>query len=975
MAEEVANTVAGKIVDLLFSGAKREIDYIRNYTKNVDILKNEAQKLKDMRDRIQQRINAAKENGEALLAGVQNWMDKAEIEMSKVEEFLEQEAHAKKTCFNLRPCVNLSTLHHYSKMAINKTSFLLQHQEDGKTHESCVSIPTPTPRFVDLYQTKNLDDIDTHKLALREIIQAIKDESIQMVGIYGSGGVGKTTLAKEVAAEVKNLFADIVFITVSQTVDVKEIQKNVEKAAKRIMNGEKVLIILDDIWEPVVLSDLGIPCGKEKDHMNCKILLTSRRMDVGEGMNVDRNICVNTLKKEEAWVLFKRIVGDGKLANDSSLEKIAKEVTEECGGLPLIIQAAGNALKNKKIDIWEAALNRLRKHAPLEIAPEIRKAFTHLKLSYDLLDSKEAKSIFLLCSLFKEDEILDTLRLAEYGVGLQIFDNLDSINDAEKRVRMAVDTLTSSSLLLPEPGDKVKMHDVVRDVALLITSSSEGEEKEKFLVEAGKCMTEWQPRNRTSESYTKISLMSNIIRKLPDHELHFPLLDTFLIRYNGLSMIPDDFFGGMKEVKVLDMSFNNITSLPQSVKLLTKLITLDLSWNESLYEISLIGELKDLEILKVRGTRIKVIPGEIGQVTNLRLLDAGDCRYLSHVTPGVISKLTWLEELYIGTLATHSLSDLGLMEISNLKSFRALHLWMDSDECHIFPEGTYFEMLHEFFFQFINQRLIDFERFLFENRDGYTSDLERSRSYLKRRLHISHSNFPFSMPIKKLFRVSDGILLMKIKDLDNIIPDLYGESIDEFKLKSIQLKCCHNVSCLVKASQTFVASNDLMLGQRKTTKEKYFSQVEQIYLHKLKNLKLLFDCSFQFISLRNLQAIEISGCDSLLRVFPLSVAQGLSNLRRIQILRCDRLTVVISGGDEQTTDNDIEFPRLTHIELRFLPQLKSFYSGDSTVKYPSLEFIQVLSCRTMKRWGSGVHDMPNVKFGDDEDILNLFHKN
>ncbi|KAL7587773.1 hypothetical protein Lser_V15G40141 [Lactuca serriola] len=902
MGEEATNIVVGKIVDLLFSSAKREIDYVRNCTKNVDKLKSEAEKLKDMRGRIQQQIDAAKEKGEALLAGVQNWMDKADIEISKVEEFLEEEANAKKTCFNLRPCVNLSTLHHYSKMSINKTLFLLQHQEDGQTYESCVSIPTPTPRFVDLYQTKNLDDIDTHKLVLREIIEAIKDESIQMVGIYGSGGVGKTTLAKEVAAEVKNLFADIVFITISQTVDVKEIQKNVEKAAKRIIiNKEKVLIILDDIWKKLVLSDVGIPCGNE--HMNCKILLTSRRRNVCEHMNTDRNICVNTLTKEEAWVLFKRIVGDEKLANNFSLEKIAKEVTEECGGLPLIIQAVGNALKNKKIDIWEAALDRLRKHAPLEIDQEIRKAFTHLKLSYDLLDSKEAKSCFLLCSLFKEDGIISLLSLAEYGVGIGIFKDLDSINDAEKRVRMAVDTLTSSSLLLSEPGDKVKMHDVVRDVALLITSSSEGEEKEKFLVEAGnKDITEWQPRNRTSHSYTKISLMDNSIEKLPHHQLHFPLLDTFLIRRNYLSVIPDEFFGGMKEVKVLDMSLNYITSLPQSLKLLTKLITLDLSFNVYLNEICIVGELKDLEILKVRATGIKVIPEEIGELTNLRLLDAGGCPYLSHVAPGVISKLTWLEELCIGTVYKNAVSRLGLMEISSLKSFRALHLWMVPDDCHNFPEGTYFENLKEFFFRFCKVKNSFF--------------VEVSKSYSKRRLHISHSNFPFKMPIKKLIRVSDGIKLEYIKDLDNIIPDLYGESIDEFKLKSIQLKCCHNVSCLVKttdedAMQTFVASNDLMLGQRNTTKEKYFSQVEEIYLHKLKNLKLLFDCSFQYISLRNLQDIEISDCYSLLTVFPLSVAQGFSNLRKIRIWRCTSLMVVISGGDEQTTDNDIEFPRLT----------------------------------------------------------------
>nr|KAJ0189435.1 hypothetical protein LSAT_V11C800437830 [Lactuca sativa] len=197
----------------------------------------------------------------------------------------------------------------------------------------------------------------------------------------------------------------------------------------------------------------------------------------------------------------------------------------------------------------------------------------------------------------------------------------------------------------------------------------------------------------------------------------------------------------------------------------------------------------------------------------------------------------------------------------------------------------------------------------------FKSDFDRSKSDLKRRLCIARAKFPFKMPIKKLFQVSDGIELDYIKDLDNIIPDLYGESID--KLKSIKLYSSHNVSCLVKktdededATQTFVSSNDLML-------------VEQIRLYYLKNLKLLFDCSFQYISLRNLQDIEISYCGSLLTVFPLTVAQGLSNLRRIKILSCDSLMVVISAGDEQTTI--------------------------------------MKNCSSMKsRWGHGVDEMPNV---------------
>nr|GFD52588.1 NB-ARC domains-containing protein [Tanacetum cinerariifolium] len=106
-----------------------------------------------------------------------------------------------------------------------------------------------------------------------------------------------------------------------------------------------ILVILDDLWGELKLDEVGIPCGAE--YKNCKILLTSRSKHVCETMNATL-ISVDILPPNEAWILFKRVVGD-TVETDENLKKIAEKVVEGCGGLPLIIQAVGAALKDESI--------------------------------------------------------------------------------------------------------------------------------------------------------------------------------------------------------------------------------------------------------------------------------------------------------------------------------------------------------------------------------------------------------------------------------------------------------------------------------------------------------------------------------------------------------------------------------------------------------------------------------------------------
>ncbi|KAF5796085.1 putative P-loop containing nucleoside triphosphate hydrolase, leucine-rich repeat domain superfamily [Helianthus annuus] len=922
MNEAASSVVVGKVVDLVCGVAKKEISYVCNCSENVEKYKNEADKLSSMKGRVQQQIDLAKSKGEVLLEGVEEWMKKADGYTSKATQFTNGEDQEK--------CFHVCTLRRCSKTAIKKTFYLQQHQEAGKSFETCVSLPAQAPGFTDLYQRKNLEDIHTQKSTLKKIIRAIEDDTIQIVGINGLGGVGKTTLASEVAKEKKNEFAAVVFITVTQTVDAKIIQEKVRVAASRIMNGEKVLIVLDDVWEELKLEELGIPCGSE--YMNCKILLTSRSRDVCAAMNAQKNISVNPLQEKEAWTLFERVVGKSEW--DVTLKEVALKIVKECGGLPLFIQALGKALKDKEIRMWEVALRRLQ--APVDGDVTYKKeGILQLKLSYDHLEDEVAKSCFLLCSMFPEDGNIGLKTLTHYGLALGIFNNPDSIHDTKDIVQLAVESLKSSFLLSPvdiniyslvgfrlqqQEEELFKMHDLVRDMALFITFKGD----DKFLVKSGKGLREWQPRSDVIKSYKKISLMENKICKLPNYEPDLPHLDTFLIQMNELSIVPDEFFRGMKELKVLDMRGNNISSLPQSLTQLTMLRLLDLSDNMSLSEISLLGGLSCLEILKLRRTGIINIPEEIGRLTNLRLLDIYSCGDLSYVTPGVLSKLTRLEELYV-QLMTGDCNF--LTELSELTLLKILHLrvW----ELHYIPKI---------------ETLIEFDI----GPPGCALRL------YKRCLEFSGYKCSWTVPIRKLIQLSELLTLSYIEDLDNILPDLYQEGFDE--LRYISLSYCENVRSLVKTCDLDGIQTSNESGPMKT-KGKFFSYLEGIKLHRLNSLELLWDNPHQYISFCNLRSIKITDCPSLLKLFPISVAQGLVNLKLIEIMDCESLVNVISDGDEQTTGSEIELVKqdtnivfsFDHIKLYYLPKLENFYSGPSIVKYPSLKSLLVSNCPSMTR--------------------------
>ncbi|KAE8725182.1 putative Phosphoprotein phosphatase [Hibiscus syriacus] len=411
------------------------------------------------------------------------------------------------------------------------------------------------------------------------------------------------------------------------TISENSIDMRAARLRKRLGKENRVLIILDDIWKFLDIGALGIPSADQ--HKGCKILITSRKLDVLNSMGSQKSLPIDVLKEDEAWNLFKDVAGP--IAERSDLQSTAMKVAQKCAGLPLAITTVSKALKHKEnLSEWKDALERLK---PSEINSEgiTAEAYSAIEMSYRYLEREELKYTFLLCSIMDHDAAIEDL--LKYCRGLGLFHRLDTIEKVRDRVLTLVNELIESSLLLAgSTSERFDMHDVVRDVAISITS------RDLRWLALGKedVIEEWKDTMRNSHL---VSLKYAKVSELPD-ELECPDL-TFFSTDDSVE-VPDNFFKGMQRLNVLEFDGTNFTTLPFSLGFLKTLCTLRLIGCD-VEDIAILGELENLEILDLRCSGMKMLPKEIGQLTKLKLLDLSDCDDLEVIPPNVLSKLSKLE--------------------------------------------------------------------------------------------------------------------------------------------------------------------------------------------------------------------------------------------------------------------------------------------------------------------------------------------
>ncbi|XP_028787990.1 disease resistance protein RFL1-like [Neltuma alba] len=499
------------------------------------------------------------------------------------------------------------------------------------------------------FSSKEFMDFDSRKSIYDRLLEAIINGKNNKVGLYGIAGSGKTTLAKEVGKKVDELklFDKVIMVVVSKPPNILNIQQEIAgqiglqfqeatqlTKAQRLSEGlknKKILIILDDLWEHLNLEDIGIPLVE-----GCHILLTTRLRNVCGSMGCEPKIELPLITKEEAWDLFKK---HADLCNDPSnmFGDVGEKIVDECKGLPIAIVAVGRSLKGKHIEAWESALWRLRHFQPLNVGQGFVSAYSCLEWSYSSLPSSTAKSLLLLCSMFPEDHEIHKEDLIRFGMKtLESEESIVTIEDARRVIFDALEILLDSCLLVSiEKKACVKMHDLVRDVALWI-AKKQGQVILVDSSEVSNILLGYRQNLKDTKALSFWDLDDNFNLS---YQLHCLTLEILLLQPHGfiedlgavkalkvLALIKYGFEWGFR--KGLEWGFqkrSSVCSIPQSIVSLTYLHTLCIR-GKKLGDISLLGEFTTLEILDLRGSLFDELPAGIVDIKMLKLLDIYDCR-------------------------------------------------------------------------------------------------------------------------------------------------------------------------------------------------------------------------------------------------------------------------------------------------------------------------------------------------------------
>ncbi|KAM2363374.1 hypothetical protein ACFX1X_002441 [Malus domestica] len=571
-----------------------------------------------------------------------------------------------------------------------------------------------------LEPAEKLVDIESKLKELDVLLELESNDVVLFIGIWGMGGIGKTTLAKACYERIHHKFQARSFhdgvredskahgmAGVQRKLSNSVMKRNIQDWAageaaswRNFLLDKKVLIILDDVDDSNHLREL---CGKpDWFGKGSRIIITTRdeRLLISHG--VEKRFKMPELGKVDALKLF-NLRAFPRENPPESYKALSDSFVDYASGLPLALEVLGSFLYGRDLDAWSSQLRKLEGDFTLD-----EKIMKILKTGYEGLDP-QGREIFLdIACFFKgedKDRVFEILDSCGFNPGIDIDvlmeKSLTTISDNRVRMHDLLQKMGQTIVVQQskQPGGRSRLW-LSKDIFHVLKEKTGTPTVEGIVLD----LLETKEVECHPEAFSQ---MVNL-RLLKVHNMHLPeglnrlpnslrFLEWrgYPLQYLPSGFDPDELvelimcqsrieqlWNGKKnfdKLKIIKVSHSKSLTRTPDFEGIQNLERLDFEGCESLVEIhSSIGTLKKLTYLTLKYCKsLKLLPDEI-EMEHLEVLVLSGCSSVKKI-PNFVEPMEHLRKLSLdGTgiecipSSLEHLTSLSLLDLRDCKNLKCL---------------------------------------------------------------------------------------------------------------------------------------------------------------------------------------------------------------------------------------------------------------------------------------------------------------
>ncbi|MED6141247.1 hypothetical protein PIB30_101342 [Stylosanthes scabra] len=532
-----------------------------------------------------------------------------------------------------------------------------------------------------------------------------QSKEVQIIGVWGMGGIGKTTIAATIFEEFsikyeircflanvreelsrhgfEYIFNKLLSVLLQEDIHI-DTPTTISSTIMSRLRHKKALIVLDDVNSSDLLDNL-LRVGHDYLGVGSRVIVTTRDKHVLTSRAVDQIFEVKEMNYHNSLKLFSLNAFNKIHPPENGFQELSKRAVAYAKGIPLALKVLGSFLSSKSENEWESILTKLKRTPNANVHKVLR-------LSYDELDDAE-KNIFLDIACFFKGQERDKVIMILNACGFH--------------ANTGIRNLLNKALITITQTKRIQMHDLIQEMGQEIVF------EESVKIPKGQTRL-WNPdevcdvlkNDKGTDAIesifldmtqtTDLHISSNAFRKMPNLRLLAfadgtghggKIINNSLYLPSNLEL-PDS-------LRYIQWDGYPLKSLP-SICWPNKLVEISMPYSnvEKLWDGA--QNLPSLEIIDLRGSKRLIECPNFSATPNLKEVWLNYCESLPHVHPSIfyLEKLEFLAVYGCKELTSlcssnfsPSLHTVVAYDCPNLQEF-SIPILADHSEIHLHLRST-----------------------------------------------------------------------------------------------------------------------------------------------------------------------------------------------------------------------------------------------------------------------------------------------